>query len=637
MTALAGFWNRGIADGPDRCAAMLAAQAIYGPQPPLQRRLDDVTLGRRLFPTAMRDDADRGPVVGGEGALLLIADVRIDNRDELITKLSLGQEPSRTASDPALLMALVERGGIDAITSVVGAFAIVLWDMRAQTLHLARDPMGERPLHYHRGTSFVAVASMPKGLHTLSEIPYRPNSRAVSDFLALLPETDGDSFFDEIERVPPATIVSITPDRVSARRWWDPKPTILRWRDSRQYEEALRFELDRAVACRLDRAGGHIGAHLSAGLDSSSVAATAARQLAPEQLHAYTAVAAGSAGGPLQGFADESKLAAATADLHANIRHTIIRAGGSTSPLAGLDRQFFLFERPLLNLCNTVWGEAINNAARAAGVSVMLTGDMGNYTISHGGLQLLPQLLRNGRLIALATLVRRLRLGGRSYRTIVATTVGPFLPFPLWGWLSDRFDRSYSLASYTFIRPDAIGLGVKRAEAKGMDLTYRPWANGLSMRRWALSRRDAGMYNKGTLAGWGIDSRDPTADRRLIEFALSVPEEQHILAGVPRSLARRAFADRLPPAVIAERRHGVQAADWHVGLSAARSEVAAELDSYERCAPAEQLLDVERMRAALNDWPEGGWTDRQTVATYRMGLLRGVAAGHFLRKVERTN
>jgi asparagine synthase (glutamine-hydrolysing) len=82
---------------------------------------------------------------------------------------------------------------------------------------------------------------------------------------------------------------------------------------------------------------------------------------------------------------------------------------------------------------------------------------------------------------------------------------------------------------------------------------------------------DQGNYNKGVLGGWGVDMRDPSADRRLVEFCLSVPPEQFLAGGVPRSLARRAFADRLPPEVLRERRKGYQAADWFEGMSVSRA------------------------------------------------------------------
>jgi asparagine synthase (glutamine-hydrolysing) len=151
-----------------------------------------------------------------------------------------------------------------------------------------------------------------------------------------------------------------------------------------------------------------------------------------------------------------------------------------------------------------------------------------------------------------------------------------------------------------------------------------------------------GVYNKGTQAGWGIDLRDPTADRRLIEWALRVPEEQYILNGEPRSLARRALADRLPPQVLGERGRGFQAADWHVGAGAARRALAEEIDSVGRCEPADALVDAGRLTALLADWPDMAsddprWNEPAVTDRYRTMMLRGVAAAHFLRRAARTN
>src|SRR5690606_34827797 len=93
---------------------------------------------------------------------------------------------------------------------------------------------------------------------------------------------------------------------------------------------------------------------------------------------------------------------------------------------------------------------------------------------------------------------------------------------------------------------------VRRARARGHDPGFRPHRDGWRMRMMALSLTDIGAWNKGMLAGWGIDQRDPTADRRLIEFCLSVPPREYLRGGRTRSLARRALADRLPAELLDE-------------------------------------------------------------------------------------
>src|SRR6185369_14173202 len=111
-----------------------------------------------------------------------------------------------------------------------------------------------------------------------------------------------------------------------------------------------------------------------------------------------------------------------------------------------------------------------------------------------------------------------------------------------------------------------------------------------AMRLWALQRTDPGTCRKGGLGGWQIDARDPTADVRLLEFCLAVPMEQFLRNGEKRALARSALADRLPQQVLEEPRRGLQVADWHEELTAARDFVAEELNRLEACPAATRAL-----------------------------------------------
>lgn len=637
MTALAGYVTFGAESPASACATMLDAQAIYGHET-RSRAIGQVALGRRLWPLTPEDAFDEGPLTGAGERLLLCADARIDNRDELAGLLSLPEKLNQM-SDAAVVLAAYQQWGNAAFERLYGAFAVIIWDVERQSLTLARDPLGERPLHYHVADGFVAVASMPKGLHALSAIPYTAHAASMADFLALVPETGSESFFEGVERVLPGHVTVI--DRqgdVRSKAYWNPSLDTLHLPTDADYEAAIRTAFDDAVACRLRRTSGALGSHLSAGLDSSGVTATAARLCTPDRLFAFTSVPSKSVSDSCDGIADEGPLASATAECHANIDHFRVTTGGA-SPLAGLDRHFRLFERPILNPCNAVWSDAINDAAQARGVKVMLTGQMGNMSISHSGTQQLSQLVRRAALPALLSLMVQMRRRGHRWPGLAAQAFGPFMPPAAWAWLARKFDRVLDLDLYSALRPaafDAFAIG-KRAQERGLDLSYRPWADSKAMRLWVLRRVDPGVYIKGTLAGWGIDQRDPTADRRLIELTLRIPECQFILNGESRSLARRAFADRLPASVVSERRRGMQAADWQLGVNSAQSVIGEELEAFERNPQAREIIDLERLKQAHADWPSADPKADATTWLYRHAMLRALAAGHFLRKVGRTN
>jgi asparagine synthase (glutamine-hydrolysing) len=104
-----------------------------------------------------------------------------------------------------------------------------------------------------------------------------------------------------------------------------------------------------------------------------------------------------------------------------------------------------------------------------------------------------------------------------------------------------------------------------------------------------------------------------------------------------RALARGAFADRLPPEVAGEVRKGYQAADWHEGMAGARADIAEEVLRIASTPGAAELIDLARMTHLLEQWPSSGWHKPEVFIPYRIALLRGVSAGHFLRKTAGTN
>ncbi|MEO8115171.1 MAG: asparagine synthetase B family protein [Phenylobacterium sp.] len=645
MSAIAGIWRLDARpDAGQACGRMLDALAPYGPHASGLWEEDVIALGRRLHRTVPEDAFDHQPLSGGDGALRLVADLRLDNRGDLAVDLGLRPEDARRMCDAALLLAAWERWEDGCFDHLVGDYAFALFDRRRRRLVLARDPMGRRPLFHHQGQGFFAFATMAKGLHALPEVPYGPDEDQAAELLALLPAAATRSFFKDVCRVEPGTLLAVTDQGLSTRRHWNPRRDTLRLAGAGDYAEGLRHHLDQAVTAQLRGAGRAVGAHLSGGLDSAGVAATAARLMAPSggRVTAFTAVPRPGydAALPRGRFGDEGPLAAATAAMYGNIEHVKI-ASGERSPLAGLDRSFFLFEQPMLNLCNAVWVDAINDAARQRGLSILLTGQSGNLTLSYDGATLLPELLTQGRLARLAREGWGLmRHGGMSLPGVLMASFGPWMPAALWDGLHRAFGRGRKdTFGHSAIDPGRLAeLGLPaRARERGLDPSYRPRKDGFETRLWGLGRVDQGAYIKGTLAGWALDLRDPTADRRLLEFCLSVPAEQWLADGVRRKLGRLALADRLPVLVVNQRDRGLQAVDWHEGATAARGEIAGEVERLAANAGAARALDMDRMRRLVAAWPEGGWHGDEVMGGYRLALLRGISVGHFLRRTSGGN
>lgn len=612
---------------------MLRSQAAYGPHGSGASTFGGAALGRALFRVLPEDLYDRQPLTGSSGRFALVADVRLDNRDELLS--ALPQDTGRSElCDAGVLLESLEAWGERALDRVLGDYAFILWDGRARELLLARDPLGQRPLYYHLGHGFVAAASMPKGLHALDEVPRGADAEWLADFIGYVPHRGPRSHYRGISRVEAGHLVRIKEGSLASRRFWEPEPAPVDTSDFAGLRDRFRGELDRAVRARLRRRDGGVGAHLSGGWDSSAVAGTAAKLLAGsgEGLIGFTSVPRPGAFAPRVGntFPDEGALAADAAAFHDNL-HQVLVPGTAASPIAALDRIHQLYDRPLATLCNNVWLAQIRRAAQARGIATLLTGEVGNWTITAGHYTLLFEYLRQGRVGDWLSEAAALARAGRiRYRGIVGGSVLPMLPRRLQELATVLFSGP-NTAAHTAAHPDIVGsMARKRA-----GLFNRIPKSHFGRTAEALKHRDFGDYRKGSLAGWGMDERDPTADRRLAEFCLSLPVDMLLKEGQRRVLARAALGDRVPQSILDHRLKGYQAADWHEGLSADRRGILDLLEEIASDTMAASLLDLNGMRQWVHDWPSGGWEDAERTARYRTALLVGLSAGHFAVRANR--
>jgi asparagine synthase (glutamine-hydrolysing) len=167
------------------------------------------------------------------------------------------------------------------------------------------------------------------------------------------------------------------------------------------------------------------------------------------------------------------------------------------------------------------------------------------------------------------------------------------------------------------------------ARAERVSRSGRPPRNNRRSRWEALQQHEPANFRKGKVARWGIDERDPTADRRLAEFCLSVPPDIMFSGGVTRRLARLGLADRLPPEVLYAPR-GYQYADWYVGID--RAGLERTLEELE-AGPAASLLDFAALRERVASWPESGWDQVANIGNYRMAFLMALSAGSFVNRM----
>ncbi len=644
MSAIAGLLH---CDGRpvSRRALERAANALslYGPDGAaiaLDGAVGFVHAQMRMTP---QDRFDRQPCRGESGALLA-ADLRLDNRDDLLARLGIAAADAEAWPDSRLLLAAWERFG-DAVWPLLrGPFAAAIWQPRRRVLTLARDPLGLNVLMWHRGARFFAFASMPNGLLALPEVPRVLNEEKFADFLVLNHADHATTMYRDIFRVPPAHVMHVTADGAIRRlQYWsvaDIKP--IRLASDEAYAEGLRDCLDRAVRRQM-RSIHPLGALLSGGLDSSSVAVLAARALAEQDggLSAFTGVPRrGFAGRLPEGhYADPRPFVDALARMAGNVDVTCVENDGDD--FAEFERVFLALGGPVRNPTNLAWGLALLRRARAQGRRVLLGGLRGNATIGWSGWSQAGAQIRRGRWL---TAYRQWRLFYRltPYSGWVALRklfIEPAVPPRLARW-ADRHRHPQRIApwqDHAPIQPAfAAAMAVDaRAERAGHDFLYRMRQDE---RGRSLALADyAGDWHAAEKAITGVEVRDPTADLDVVAYCFGVPQEQYLAEDIDRSLIRRAMWGLLPDAILTGRSSGLQAADWYEKLASRRGEIKSEITALAQSPSVRRMIDIARLERAIDAWPQHGWHTNAVFQEYNLVLTRGIAAARFLRWFDAAN
>jgi asparagine synthase (glutamine-hydrolysing) len=570
---------------------MNAAQAHRGETSGLHAD-GPVALGLVDRPATPGARAERQPLVT-ESGLVIAADARLDNRGELISQLRLPD--GATLTDAHLIVSAYERWGAGAPARLVGAFAFVVWDPRNRTLFCARDHLGLRPFSYVlRAGQFFVFASEIKSLHAVDGVERVANEAILIAYLDGRQLGQGESFYEGVARLPPAHHLTVDPNGTRLERYWRlDRERELRLPRPEQYVEAFRECFDEAVAARL-RSAGTVGAMLSGGLDSSSVAATA--------------LALG--GGPVPTFSftfegirasDERVFQQLVTDSGSYEPHRI--EGEALNPFDEFDRLLFLADEPS-DAANLFLNVAAWRAASRSGTPVILDGFFGDSAVSYGD-DRIAELLRAGRLTTWLREIRaraRVESGGRSMvKSLIVSSLRTVLPqAPAAG----TKELAKSDRAPVFVPLNASAAGRLAAPVLQDDDRFH------TVRERQIGDIEHEAYtplfevmNK-VATGTGIDVRFPFADRRLLELSVSMPSEAKQRDGWDRWMLRSAMAGRLPDTV----RWRTGKADLFPNLGqairgAGRARLSAELDDPE--GPLARFVDRDSITSLLRRLDEG--------------------------------
>ena len=593
-----------------------------------------------------RDHLECQPMTAMDGGLLGVFSGRIDDRAGLIRALDLTEARARNLADGALFMAAWERWGEDAPDRLVGVWTAILWQREYHRLVAVRNQLSGPPLHYHERPDRLAIACAPKGLFALGDVPRTLDEQKIADSLILNYNEMERTYYQGIRRLPLAHTMSVTPNTLSVRRYYDlMNIPELRLPNDDAYVEAARELFGQVVDAAFD-APVTPSLSLSSGLDSPGIAATAVERGigGAGGIPCYTSIPeAGWDGGTSKNrIGDESPGVKALGAMYPALDLHFVRAEG-LGLYHRLDAMYPAGEAPPRNAMNLHWIHEIHRLTRERGARTVVTGGAGNMTLSYNGMCLLPQLLRTGRWLRLARELGRLPAGRFFWlRPLFRHALGPYLPVPLWRAAARLSGSGAGVTGYSVIRPAyAKTMRVEeRARDLGFDPLYRGFADSRAMRTQLISsqaRNEGQEILQAFQALHGTEGRDPMADRRLVEWTLGVPDEQYLNTGRKRWLIRRLMTNRLPDEVLLVQRRGRQAADWHLRFTRDLPRIRRDVERMVADPAMRERLDVQHLTRLVESWPERTPTDPRQYTMLGFALPRAIATAGFIHWLEGRN
>jgi asparagine synthase (glutamine-hydrolysing) len=493
------------------------------------------------------------PIACEDGAVSVVCNGEIYNAPELRRDLEGRGHRFRTRSDVEPIVHLYEERGEGGLDALRGMFALALWDARRRRLLLARDRFGIKPLLWAERGADLLFASEAKALLAALGAPSGPDPEALRDLFAFGFVPAPRSIFPGVRRLPAGHLLVREGGRTEVRRWWGPcfPPRGAGGHASAAaWAERVRAKLEESVRIHL-RSDVPIAVQLSAGLDSSSVAALALRLT----------------GGPVEsftlGFAEAACDEVAGQRILSDFPGYDLRSRrGVCGPgdLARLPEALWHQEEPTLSgleVPRLLLAELV-----AGRFKVILTGEgadelFGGYPWYRVDrilrpLALLPRPLRSG----LGHLAGRWRpmLGRgleeprgvdlRRYALMAGTWTperrGLLVPdlAPPAGWVP-RLDPSVA-------PPDEFAGWHPFSQLRYLDQTVR------------LPDFVAHLLDRSAMAR-SLEARVPFLDHELAELAAAVPPGVAMRLGKEKALLRRAVRDLLPREIARRRKRGMLA------------------------------------------------------------------------------
>ena len=228
---------------------------------------------RRLSIIDLTEEANQ-PMANEDESIWIVFNGEITNYIELKSKLESNGVAFRTKSDTEIIIKMYEWYGIECLKQLNGMFAFVLWDSKNKRFLAARDRIGIKPFYYTLQAKCIIFASEIKSILEHPSVTKEMNRTAINNYLNFDHQIDQQTWFQDIFSLDPGHYILIENEHIKFKKFWDINFNVDYNRSFDSFVDELREITIDAVKMNW-RSDVPVGAHLSGGIDSSSIVSIA--------------------------------------------------------------------------------------------------------------------------------------------------------------------------------------------------------------------------------------------------------------------------------------------------------------------------------------------------------------------------
>jgi asparagine synthase (glutamine-hydrolysing) len=560
MCGICGIFrpDRGRID-PSRVKEMRDAMTYRGPDGYGLTQGAGYVLGHRRLSIFDLSENGKQPMPNEDGSVEIVFNGAIYNFVDLKRELRDRGHQFRSETDTEVLIHGYEEWGIEKLLSrIKGMYAFVIYDHATHSIHMARDPLGKKPLFFSLRNDELVFASSARALALALETTPEIDPVAVDQLLCDMYIPGPRSIFEGVEKLLPGHALTVGKDgqRKDFIHW---TPDFLHPEEGvsdQEWLERVEHSLETAVSRRLV-ADVPVGILLSGGIDSSLVTATAARTAGRVQTFSV------ATDDPAM---DESRYARAVASRYNTVHHELRVVSDFRSSLI---RLVSAMGEPLAD-ASAVNVLAIAEQARQF-VTVILTGDGGdeifggyNHYLAYHKAQQLRKFFPGSLKAPLGWLGVMLSNAGGSLRR--AGTLSRLTAMPLERTIfttNSMMDRSVRPSFYSPEFSERIGQNRHNLHYLSVlppaTLAARDVDRVMQAQMQTVLPDDYLAKVDGATMAVSVEARSPFLDIDLVELAMRIPADVRFRGGKSKYLLRRLALEQIPTECVERRKQGFAA------------------------------------------------------------------------------